>query len=194
MRQNPARWRRRPAPIIRRPSQQKFGRFRSDGLSDDRWRPDLAREAVCLYNITGNVRCVLDTNVIVAAMRSPAGASAAMLRAVRQSAVTMLATVALALEYEAICSLPTHRLAAQLTPAEVELFIDAVIALAEPIETHFLWRPQLRDPADELVLEAAINGRAEALVTFNVRDFGAAPGRFGIEMLLPAQALQRIRT
>ena len=47
--------------------------------------------------------------------------------------------------------------------------------MIEPVETHFMWRPQLRDPADELVLEAAVNGRAEALVTFNRRDFGAVP-------------------
>jgi predicted nucleic acid-binding protein len=52
----------------------------------------------------------------------------------------------------------------------------------------------LRDPADEMVLETAINGRAEAVVTFNRRDFGQAPGRFGIEVLMPGQALHRIRT
>ena len=56
---------------------------------------------------------------------------------------------------------------------------------SSPVETHFMWRPQLRDPADELVLEAAINGQAAALVTFNRRDFGAAPARFGIDLLTP---------
>ena len=54
------------------------------------------------------------------------------------------------------------------------LFIDAVIAMAEPVETHFLWRPQLRDPSDELMLKAAVNGQATAIVTFNGRDFGGA--------------------
>jgi predicted nucleic acid-binding protein len=52
---------------------------------------------------------------------------------------------------------------------------DAVLAMVEPVETHFLWRPQLRDPTDELVLEAAVNGQAAAIVTFNRRDFGAVP-------------------
>jgi predicted nucleic acid-binding protein len=66
--------------------------------------------------------------------------------------------------------------------------------VAEPVETHFMWRPQLRDPADELVLEAAVNGRAAALVTFNRRDFGPAPALFGIDVLTPAEALRRIRT
>jgi predicted nucleic acid-binding protein len=127
-------------------------------------------------------------------MRSPTGASAALLKAARNSNLTLLATVALALEYEATCRLPEHRKAAGLSAREVTVFIDAVLAMAEPIEPHFLWRPQLRDPADELVLEAAINGRAVAIVTFNRRDFGEAPARFGIEVLTPSEALLRLRT
>jgi putative PIN family toxin of toxin-antitoxin system len=137
---------------------------------------------------------VLDTNVIVAAMRSPTGASAGLLMAARRSEVRLLANVALALEYEATCQLAEHRLAAGLNLDDVGIFIDAVLAMVEPVETHFMWRPQLRDPADELVLEAAVNGRAAALVTFNRRDFGAAPARFGIEVLTPAEAIRRIRT
>jgi putative PIN family toxin of toxin-antitoxin system len=138
------------------------------------------------------MRCVLDTNVIVAAMRSPSGASAALLRAARRSRLTMLANVALALEYEMICRLAEHRLAAGLDDGQVGIFIDAVLALVEPVETHFIWRPQLRDPADEFVLEAAVNGGAAAIVTFNRRDFGMVPARFGIELLTPAEAIRRI--
>jgi putative PIN family toxin of toxin-antitoxin system len=140
------------------------------------------------------VRCVLDTNVIVAALRSPTGASAALLTAARQSRLTLLGTVALALEYEAVCGLPVHRVAAELSPAEVDVFIDAVLAMMEPVEPHFLWRPQLRDPSDELVLEAAINGRAASIVTFNRRDFGRVPALFGVEVLLPREALRRLQT
>ncbi len=140
------------------------------------------------------MRYVLDTNVVVAAMRSPAGASAALLVAARRSELTMLANVALAVEYEATCRLAEHRLAARLDLDEVSIFIDAVLAMVEPVETHFMWRPQLRDPADEMVLEAAVNGQAAAIVTFNRRDFGAAPARFGVELLTPAEALRRIRT
>ena len=58
---------------------------------------------------------------------------------------------------------------------------------------HFLWRPQLRDPNDEMALEVAVNGEADALVTFNVRDYGNVPGRFGVDLLLPRAAIGRIR-
>jgi putative PIN family toxin of toxin-antitoxin system len=138
------------------------------------------------------VRLVVDTNVIVSAMRSPRGASAALLIAARRGRITLVANVALALEYEATCRLPEHRLASGLDLDQVGIFVDAVIAMADPVESHFIWRPQLRDPGDELVLEAAVNGHADAIVTFNLRDFGTVPQRFGIELLMPAEALRRI--
>jgi putative PIN family toxin of toxin-antitoxin system len=138
------------------------------------------------------VICVLDTNVIVAAMRSPSGASAGLLRAARRGQLTFVANVALAVEYEATCTRAEHQLASGLTAAQIGVFLDAVVAMATPVETHFLWRPQLRDPADELVLEAAVNGRAKAIVTFNQRDFGAVPSRFGVEVISPRIAWERI--
>ena len=139
------------------------------------------------------MKVVLDTDVVVAAMRSPTGASAAILRAARQGRATLLLSMPLALEYEAVCCRTEHRLAAGLSDREVRVFLTAVVALAEPVTTHFLWRPQLRDPGDEMVLEAAINGRADALVTFNVRDFGMVPAHFGVRVLLPREAIGRIK-
>ena len=139
------------------------------------------------------MRVVLDTDVLVAAMRSPSGASAEILRLTRQGRVTLLVSVPLAVEYEAVCSEAEHRLAAGLSPREVDIFLDAVLAMTEPVETHFLWRPQLRDPGDEMVLEAAVNGRADLLVTFNVRHFGSIPLQFGIKTMVPRDALERIR-
>ena len=131
--------------------------------------------------------------MVVAAMRSPRGASAAILRAARQGRVTLLLSLPLALEYEAVASRAEHRLAASLTSREVKIFLAAVVAIAEPVTTHFLWRPQLRDPGDEMVLEAAVNGGADALVTFNVRDYGTIPARFGIKVELPRDAIRRIK-
>ncbi|MGC2029698.1 MAG: PIN domain-containing protein [Steroidobacteraceae bacterium] len=136
---------------------------------------------------------MLDANVVVAGMRAPSGASASLLMAARHGEITMLANVALALEYEATCRRAEHGVAAGLKPAQVTLFVDAVIAMVEPVESHFLWRPQLRDPADELVLEAAVNGRAAAMVTFNEQDFGAVPTQFGVEVLSPSAVLRRIK-
>jgi predicted nucleic acid-binding protein len=126
-------------------------------------------------------------------MRSPAGASAALLRLARRGELTIVANLALALEYEATCVLPEHRLAAGLDLPQAAVFVDAVIAMCEPVENSFLWRPQLRDPGDELVLEAAVNGQAEAIVTFNRRDFVPAAKVFGIEVWLPSDALRRLR-
>jgi putative PIN family toxin of toxin-antitoxin system len=139
------------------------------------------------------VRIVLDTDVVVAALRSPGGASAAIVRLVRQGGATLLISVALALEYEAVCSRPEHRLGAGLSEHQVNVFVDAIVALAEPVPVHFLWRPQLRDPCDEMVLEVAINGEADALVTFNTRDFGNVPGHFGVDLMSPRDAIVRMR-
>jgi hypothetical protein len=97
------------------------------------------------------------------------------------------------MEYEATCSEAERRLAAGLSEREVEIFLDALVAMAEPVKTHVLWRPQLRDPGDEMVLETAINGRADGLVTFNVRDFGTVPARFGIEVMIPSKVIGRMR-
>jgi putative PIN family toxin of toxin-antitoxin system len=139
------------------------------------------------------VRLVLDTDAVVAAMRSPTGASAAIVRAVRQKQATLLLSVPLAIEYEAVCRRSEHRVEAGLSDRQVEIFLNAIIAMGEPVATHFLWRPQLRDPNDEMVLEAAVNGRADAVVTFNVRDYGDAASQFGVEVLLPREAMARIR-
>ncbi|MEA3302817.1 MAG: putative toxin-antitoxin system toxin component, PIN family [Pseudomonadota bacterium] len=138
-------------------------------------------------------RFVIDTDVVIAAMRSPGGASAALLGAVLENRLTMLASVPLFFEYEAKCTDPEHWTAAGLTLAQANIFVNALAALVEPVKTHFLWRPMLRDPNDEMVLEAAVNGGAEAIVTFNLRDFGSAPSRFNIGIMTPSTAIRRVR-
>ena len=139
------------------------------------------------------MRIVLDTDAVVAAMRSPGGASAAIIREVRDGVVTLLLSVPLAMEYEAVCGRSEHRMEAGLSSRQVEVFLDAIVAMAEPVRTHFLWRPQLRDPNDEMVLETAVNGRANVLGTFNVRGYGTAAAQFGVAVLVPREAIARIR-
>jgi len=142
--------------------------------------------------MVANLRAVLDTNIIVAALRSPAGASNRLLNLVAVGDFVLLASVPLFLEYEAVLTRPEHLAACRLTVAEVGRFLDYLSALVEEVRLHYIWRPQLNDVADEMVLGTAINGRAEALVTFNVRHFGPAP-TFGIQPLLPRDALGRLR-
>jgi len=134
----------------------------------------------------------MDTDTVVAAMRSPAGASAALIRAARLGRITLVASVPLLLEYEDVCSRPEHMAASEFSSSDLAAFLDAMVDLAEPVDVWFLWRPQLRDPGDEHVLEAAVSGRAAAIVTFNRRDFRPAADRFGINVLLPAEAIRRV--
>nr|CAA6811428.1 MAG: Unknown protein [uncultured Thiotrichaceae bacterium] len=140
------------------------------------------------------MRYVLDTDVIIAAMRSPTGASAAiLLTALNDSTLKLLCSVPLALEYEAKCTMEKHYEAAQLSREQSQIFVDTILGMMEPVKLDFRWRPQLKDPGDEMVLETAINGHADMLVTFNLRDYGSAPQLFGIQALRPADALKRIR-
>jgi putative PIN family toxin of toxin-antitoxin system len=143
-------------------------------------------------HIAGNMRLVLDTSVLVAAIRSPSGASAEILRRVLRAELTMLASVPLYAEYEAVATRSDHLARAAATVKEVENLLDALATRLEPVEIRFLWRPQLKDADDEMVLETAVNGRAEAIVTFNRRDFEPAANRFGIAVLAPSEVLQRL--
>jgi putative PIN family toxin of toxin-antitoxin system len=138
------------------------------------------------------MRMVLDTNVIVAAMRSPGGASAFLLKAAKRGAIQPCATTALCLEYESVCRRPSHVLASGLSNTLVTRFLDGVIGLCEPVDVWFRWRPQLRDPADEFVLEAAANAGASLIVTFNGKDFIPAARAFGIEISVPNEVVRRL--
>jgi putative PIN family toxin of toxin-antitoxin system len=138
-------------------------------------------------------RVVLDTSVVVAGLRTRGGAGNAVLRLVADRRIVPLATPPLFLEYEDVLQRPEQRLAHGLSPEAIEEFLAELAALVEPVEVHFLWRPQVRDPNDEMVLEAAINGKADALVTYNVGDFAVAGDRFAIPILRPADLLKKVR-
>lgn len=137
-------------------------------------------------------RIVLDTNILVAASRSRNGASFALLQALRAGRYTALVSVPLMLEYEAVLKRSEHLIASNRNLSMTDAFLDALSLLVEPVHLHYLWRPQLRDPADEMVLETALNGRAEALVTLNVGDFTAA-SRFRLPVLPPGAFLRQLQ-
>jgi len=138
-------------------------------------------------------RIVLDTSVVVAGLRTRLGAGSAVLRLVAEGRLIALATPPLFLEYEDVLKRPEQRLAHGLTIEEVDEFLAEFAALVEPVELHFRWRPQSRDPNDEMLIEAAINGRADALVAYNTVDFIATGERFGIRVLSPAELLRKVR-
>ena len=125
-------------------------------------------------------KIVLDTSVVVAGLRTRLGAGNAVLRLIANRRLVLLATPPLFLEYEDVLKRPEHRLAHGLTPEAVDEFLGELAALVEPVEVHFHWRPQSRDPDDEMVIEAAINGQADAIVTYNVSDFSSVAERFKI--------------
>jgi predicted nucleic acid-binding protein len=115
-----------------------------------------------------------------------------VLFAVAERRCTPLVTTAVFLEYEAVLLRPEQRLATGMNPQDVEGFLAAFASAAEPVELNFFWRPQLRDPADELMLEAAVNGQAEALITHNIGDFLSVTARFGVKTLTPGAFLKEL--
>ena len=96
------------------------------------------------------------------------------------------------LEYEEGLLRREQREAMGLDVHEVSVILDQLATVLRPVTTYFLWRSFLRDPDDELVLEAAINGRANVLVTFNVRDYFPATPYFQLEVLRPVELLRRL--
>ena len=137
---------------------------------------------------------MLDTDVMVAALRSDGGASRQLLLAALNQRFELLLSVPLILEYEAVLTRPQHLAACGLSSAEVGRVLDDLAAVARPVRLAFRWRPRLSDPDDDMVLETAINGSASAIVTFNQRDFGPGTKSFSCAVIPPATALQQIRS
>ncbi len=144
---------------------------------------------ICDMNIP---RVVLDTNVLVSASRSRNGASFALLLALQNRHITALASVPLMLEYEAVLKRPEQLAVSERTTESTDAFLDALSLFVEPVNLHYLWRPQLRDPADEMVLETALNGRAEMLITLNIADFIPA-SHFRLPVLTPGAFLRLLQ-
>lgn len=138
------------------------------------------------------MRVVLDTAVLVAALRSDQGASRQLLLAALDRRFVMLVSVPLMLEYEAVLTRREHLAAAGITADEVNTVLDALSAVIEPVRLAFLWRPRLKDAADEMVLETAVNGTADRLVTSNLKHLGQAASEFGVRTLRPGEALREL--
>ena len=139
------------------------------------------------------MRLVLDTNVIVAAFRSLNGASNLLLQFVDRGMVTPLCSTALFLEYGAVLSREEVRKATGHGLADVATVMSALAAVSDGVDISFRIRPILADAADEMVLEAALNGEADAIVTHNVRDFRLALD-LGVTIATPGEIVRRLKT
>lgn len=141
----------------------------------------------------GNImklRALLDTSILVAGLSSQLGASFVLIQHALTGRFEMLASPALWLEYEAVLKRADIQALHQLSDADVDDILNALAGVVVPVPSHYLWRPQLRDPNDEMVLEAAVNGQASCLVTLNKRDFTPAASRWSLKLMTPGLFLQ----
>ena len=139
------------------------------------------------------LRLVIDTSVIVAGLRSRLGASNRVLALIAERRLVPLVTTAVFLEYEEVLRRPEHRLATGMSESGVSEFLAAFASAAEPVEVHFRWRPQLRATDDEMILEAAVNAKADAIITHDVNDFLPAAGQFALRIMTPAALLKELK-
>ena len=132
---------------------------------------------------------VLDTNVLIAGLRSRRGASYLLLSRVGGEEFELDLSVPLVLEYEEVAKRQARALG--ITYGEIDDVVDYLCAVGHHRQIHFLWRPVLRDPQDDMVLELAVEAGSDCIVTHNGRDFGGA-AQFGIRVLSPLAFLRRI--
>jgi putative PIN family toxin of toxin-antitoxin system len=140
------------------------------------------------------MRWVLDTATLVAAIRSNLGASNRLLAAALERRFTLVVSTPMLIEYEAVMTRVEHLSASGLTVDEIGVILDALAAVADPVRLAFHWRPAVRDPDDDMVLETAANGRADAIVTFNKRDFDRVAEQFGVRILSPGEAVKLLES
>lgn len=139
------------------------------------------------------LRVLLDTSVLRAGFVSDAGASRRLLVAALTGRVTTIASTVLMLQYEDVLLRPETLEQARVPARDALAFLDGFCAVCRPVTVRVRWRPQSPDSDDDLVIDAAVNGLADAIATFNLRDLRAPAARFGITAEPPADTLRRTR-
>lgn len=139
------------------------------------------------------LRLVLDTDVMVAGIASAGGASRRLLLAALDGEVRLLLSTPLMLEYESVLTRPSVLEMAGVSAEEVLAVLDSLAGVCVPVAFDFRIRPGARDPDDDLVLETAVNGGADAIATFNLADLRDGAARFGIPAERPGEVLRRMR-
>lgn len=134
---------------------------------------------------------VIDTNILVSALKSRNGASFRLLMALQANAFNPCLSVPLFVEYEAVLKRPG--LLSHMEEHDIDAILDYLLSRASIHEVFFLWRPFLKDPKDDLVLEAAVASQSRYLITFNLRDFADVEKHFGIKVVTPQEFLREQR-
>jgi predicted nucleic acid-binding protein len=134
------------------------------------------------------MRVILNTNVLVAALRSDMGASYTIVSQLPSERFQMALTVPLYLQYQNMLTRPEHMTGAS-TPDDIRNFLRYLCSIAHRQRVFFLWRPWLTDPTDDMVLEAAVASQSRYIITHNLRDFTGSgiEEYFGIVPLRPQE-------
>lgn len=135
------------------------------------------------------IQIVLDTNILYSALKSRNGASFRLMSLLPSSKFHLNVSVPMVLEYEDVLKrLPSELI---FNHQEVDLFLDSICAMANRHDVFYLWRPILRDPGDDLVLELAVKAKCQYIVTYNKQDFEGVEA-FGIEAIDAREFLKKI--
>ncbi|MFN2480355.1 MAG: putative toxin-antitoxin system toxin component, PIN family [Pyrinomonadaceae bacterium] len=135
------------------------------------------------------LQIVIDTNVLVAALRSKRGASHRLLRSIGDDRWRANISVPLLLEYEGVVKRPGSGIS--LSPREIDDILDFICAVSNLREIFYLWRPVLPDPKDDFILELAVESASDFIVTYNLKDFAGAE-KFGTSAITPQEFLSRL--
>jgi putative PIN family toxin of toxin-antitoxin system len=133
---------------------------------------------------------ILDTNVLYAGLYSSEGASYQILRAIERGQIQIILSTTLLFEYEDILNRKKPELG--LSEKQIEAVLDNLCRLSEHQKIYYLWRPFLKDPNDDHILELAVASQTEIIVTHNIKDFNGIDN-FGIRAIPPKQLLKEIK-
>lgn len=132
----------------------------------------------------------MDTNVLLSGLRSRTGSAFLFLQHIGKGYFDINLSVPLILEYNDVL-LRHLSLLPSLTPADIDALLDYYCSIANLHEIYYLWRPVLRDPNDEMILELAVKAQCDFIITFNKRDFIGIE-QFGIDTVTPKEFLLQI--
>jgi len=134
-----------------------------------------------------NINVVIDTNVLISALRSKQGASHKLLLLLAEDAFTPNVSVPLFVEYESVAK--RTGLLSGLNSSDINSILDYFLSKSNIRKIFYLWRPFLKDQKDDLVLEVAVESQSEYIITFNTSDFSGCE-KFGVKIVTPYEFMK----